>query len=232
MIQGILTDIEGTTTAVDFVFNVLFPYFREQLLQLGDKCHEPDILAILQEVQEIVEAEEGKSLDLEGAIRNSALIATLHQWSVADRKIAPLKALQGIIWKQGYQNGAFQSHIYPDVPPQLAAWQAQGLKLGVYSSGSVAAQKLLFGYSTAGDLTPYFDWYFDLAVGSKKAVASYQTIGATVGISAENLLFLSDVEAELDAAQAAGLQTVQLLRGETVASDRHQTVTSFAAIVI
>ncbi len=226
MIQGILTDIEGTTTAVDFVFNVLFPYFREQLLQLGDKCHEPEILAILQEVQGIVEQEEGKRVDLGGAI------ATLHQWSVADRKIAPLKALQGLIWEQGYQSGAFQSHIYPDVPPQLAAWRDQGLKLGVYSSGSVAAQKLLFGYSTAGDLTPYFDWYFDLAVGSKKAVASYQTIVATVGIPAENLLFLSDVEAELDAAQGAGLQTVQLLRGETVGSDRHQTVTSFADIVL
>lgn len=230
MIQGILIDIEGTTTAVDFVFNVLFPYFRAQLLQWGDRdasadpSHEPEILAILEEVQGIVEQEEGKRVDLAGAI------ATLHQWSVADRKIAPLKALQGIIWKQGYQNGDFQGHIYPDVPPQLAQWQAQGVKLGIYSSGSVPAQKLLFGYSTAGDLTPYFDWYFDLAVGSKKEVTSYQTIAATVGIPSKNLLFLSDVEAELDAAQGAGFQTVQLVREETVASSRHRTVSSFGEI--
>ncbi|MEA5420647.1 acireductone synthase [Spirulina sp. CCNP1310] len=226
MIQGIITDIEGTTTAIDFVFNILFPYFREQLPQLGDRTHQPEILAILEEVQAIVEQEEGQRVDLAGAI------ATLHQWSVADRKIAPLKALQGIIWQQGYQNGDFQGHIYADVPPQLAQWQAQGVKLGIYSSGSVAAQKLLFSYSTAGDLTPYFDWYFDLAVGSKKEVTSYQTIATTMGIPPAHLLFLSDVEAELDAAQGAGFQTVQLVRGETVGSTRHPTATSFAEIIL
>jgi enolase-phosphatase E1 len=226
MMRLILTDIEGTTTSVSFVFDVLFPYFRERVQLLGDRLNDPAIAPILQEVKEIVQAENGLTLDAQGAI------AQLHQWSVEDRKIAPLKALQGLLWEEGYKQGDFQGHIYADVPPNLEKWSQQGLQLGVYSSGSEYAQKLLFGYSEYGDLTRYFSWYFDLKVGQKRSPTSYQEIAKLTAIAPAEILFLSDIEAELDAAQEAGLQTIQLVREGTTASTKHQTVLSFDEISV
>lgn len=223
-IQCIITDIEGTTTSVSFVFDVLFPYFRENLPRIRDRVTESEIAKILEQVQQIVLDETGEEIEREGAI------AQLHQWSVEDRKIAPLKSLQGLLWEEGYKSGAFQSHLYEDVLPNLQQWQQQGIKLGVYSSGSEYAQKLLFGYTTHGDLTPYFDWFFDLKIGSKKVAESYQKIVEAVDFPASDILFLSDVEAELDAAQESGLATIQLVRSGTVASQKHRTVTSFDEI--
>lgn len=226
MIRLILTDIEGTTTSVSFVFDVLFPYFRERVQRLGDRLNDPAIMAILQEVKEIVQTEKSVILDDQGAI------AQLYQWSVEDRKIAPLKALQGLLWEEGYRQGDFQGHIYADVPQNLAQWSHQGLQLGVYSSGSEYAQKLLFGYSEYGDLTPYFRWFFDLKVGQKRSPISYQDIAKLTAIAPTEILFLSDIEAELDAAKEAGLKTIQLLRPGTVASTKHQTVASFDEISV
>lgn len=224
MIRLILTDIEGTTTSVSFVFDVLFPYFRNNIHLLKDRIQEPEIAAILQQIKELVFSETQTNLDDRGAI------AQLHQWSVEDRKVAPLKAIQGILWEEGYKKGDFQGHIYPDVPPNLEKWRSQNIQLGVYSSGSEYAQKLLFGYSQFGDLTPYFDWYFDLKIGQKRDPESYRNIAKNTGISPAEILFLSDIEAELDAAKAAGFQVIQLVRDGTVSSEVHPKVVNFDEI--
>jgi enolase-phosphatase E1 len=169
--------------------------------------------------------EEGKNA--EGV---EMLIVTLLDWIKTDRKHPALKTLQGLLWQEGYETGAFQGHVYPDVLPRLQQWRAQGIGLGIYSSGSVAAQRLLFGYSVFGDLNNLFDHNFDTAVGHKKEPAAYQHILQVLGLPAEALLFLSDVEAELDAAQAVGIKTIQLVREGTVASERHLKVTEFGEI--
>lgn len=225
-IQCIITDIEGTTTSISFVVDVLFPYFRENLPLIRDRVTEPEIAQILEQVQQIVLEEKGEKIDREGAI------AQLHQWSVDDRKVAPLKSLQGLLWEEGYKTGAFQGHLYEDVLSNLQKWQQLGIKLGVYSSGSEYAQKLLFGHTIHGDLTAYFDWFFDLKIGSKKAAKSYQEIVNAVSLPASDILFLSDVEAELDAAMESGLVTIQLVRSGTVASQKHHTAVSFDEVTL
>ncbi|MEB3225806.1 MAG: acireductone synthase [Synechococcus sp.] len=224
MIQFVLMDIEGTTTSVSFVFDVLFPYFRENIQIIADRAQEPEIAAILQQVQDLVHQETGESLDQTGAI------AKLHQWSVEDRKVAPLKAMQGFLWEEGYKKGDFRGHVYPDVLPKLKQWQTQGIQLGIYSSGSVKAQKLLFGYSEYGDLTGYFNYFFDLKVGQKREVQSYQAIAQTIDLPPAHILFLSDIPAELDAAAQAGYQTIQLVRPGTTASPHHQQVPDFSTL--
>jgi enolase-phosphatase E1 len=226
MIQLVLMDIEGTTTAVSFVFDVLFPYFRENIQSIAARAEEPEIAAILQQVQDLALAETGESLDQAGAI------AQLHQWSVEDRKVAPLKAMQGFLWEEGYKKGDFRGHVYPDVLPKLQQWQAQGLKLGIYSSGSVKAQKLLFGYSDYGDLTGYFDYFFDLKVGGKREVQSYQAIAQITNITPSEILFLSDIPAELAAAAQAGYQAIQLVRPGTTPSADYSQCSDFSALVI
>ncbi|MNV81515.1 Haloacetate dehalogenase H-2 [compost metagenome] len=144
-----------------------------------------------------------------------------------DRKSTALKALQGIIWRSGYHNGDFRGHLYPEVAGQLSAWQQQGLKLYVYSSGSVEAQKLLFGNSDAGDLQPLFSGYFDTHVGAKRETASYRNIANEIGIATDELLFLSDIHQELDAARAAGWHTCQLIRDDADAQSQHPQVNRF-----
>ncbi|BAW96120.1 2,3-diketo-5-methylthio-1-phosphopentane phosphatase [[Synechococcus] sp. NIES-970] len=226
MIQLVLMDIEGTTTSVSFVFDVLFPYFRENIQSIVARAAEPEIATILKQVQDLTSAETGESLDQAGAI------AQLHQWSVEDRKVAPLKAMQGFLWEEGYKKGDFRGHIYPDVLPKLKQWRTQGIQLGIYSSGSVKAQKLLFGYSDYGDLTGYFDYFFDLKVGQKRDVKSYQAIAQTANIPPTNILFLSDVPAELDAATQAGYQTIHLVRPGTAPAPNYRQESDFSTIEI
>jgi enolase-phosphatase E1 len=119
------------------------------------------------------------------------------------------------LWERGYKNGDLKGHVYPDVAPKLEEWKASGLSMGVFSSGSVAAQKLIFGYSVAGDLTPYFSAYFDTRTGGKRETETYRRIAAELQLPAWDILFLSDIKEELEAADAAGCQTVQLLRPGT-----------------
>jgi enolase-phosphatase E1 len=224
-IQYILTDIEGTTTSIDFVHAELFPYAYERLpAYVRAHAHEETVKACLLQTQQTL-LEEGKNA--EGV---EVLIAALLDWIKTDRKHPALKTLQGLLWQEGYETGAFQGHVYPDVLPRLLEWRAQGIGLGIYSSGSVAAQRLLFGYSVFGDLNGLFDHNFDTAVGHKKEPAAYQHILQVLGLPAESVLFLSDVEAELDAAQEAGIKTIQLVREGTVASERHLGVTEFGEI--
>ncbi|TXH04626.1 MAG: acireductone synthase [Nevskiaceae bacterium] len=203
MIQAIVTDIEGTTSSIDFVHQTLFPYAKAHLrtflrTQAGDDEVRRQLDALSREV--------GRALDVEAAAD------VLEQWIAEDRKATPLKALQGMIWRVGYERGELKGHVYPDTPDYLRRWHAQGLKLYVYSSGSVEAQQLIFGHTAYGDLTPLFSGYFDTRIGGKRETASYAAIAAQTGFAPGALLFLSDIGEELDAARAAGLATCQLLR--------------------
>lgn len=219
----ILTDIEGTTSSIAFVHEVLFPYSRARLADyVAAHARDPGVAAILGEVR----AEAGEpALDLAGC---TALLA---EWHDADRKIGPLKSLQGLIWAEGYAQGTLQGHVYADAVEGLRRWHAQGIALYVYSSGSVAAQKLIFGHTAFGDLTPLFLGYFDTAAGGKKEAASYSGIAAAIGVPAAEILFLSDVEAELDAAAAAGLQVTLLARDAMPAASPYRACESFDSIL-
>lgn len=220
-IKTILTDIEGTTSAVSFVFDVLFPFAVKHLPDfVRQHAGEPAVAAQL----EAVRAESGEpDADVE------RVIAILLEWIAADRKATPLKALQGMVWEQGYRAGQLRGHVYPDAVDALRAWKAAGLDLYVYSSGSIQAQQLIFGCSEAGDLTPLFSGYFDTTSGGKRESESYARIAAAIGRPAGEILFLSDVVQELDAARAAGMATCGLARdGGDLAG--HPTVASFAAV--
>ena len=146
------------------------------------------------------------------------IINTLYRWSEEDRKITPLKTVQGVLWEKGYTSGEIKGHVYEEVAESLKSWKEQGIELGVFSSGSIAAQKLIFGFSEAGDLTPYFSHYFDTTTGGKRELETYPKIADAVNFPAESILFLSDIVEELEAAKAAGFQTVQLVRPGTTAS--------------
>lgn len=221
--RAILTDIEGTTSSIAFVHEVLFPYSRARLADyVAAHAGEAEVAAILAAVR----AEAGKP-DLDWA-HCTALLA---EWHDADRKVGPLKALQGLIWAEGYAAGELQGHVYPDAVAGLRRWHAAGVALYVYSSGSVAAQKLIFGHTAFGDLTPLFSGHFDTAVGGKKAAASYADIAKTIGIVPGDILFLSDVEAELAAAAEAGLAVTLLAREGAPAASPWPVATSFDTIL-
>ena len=222
MIKAIITDIEGTTSAISFVKDVLFPYARANISTfVKTHAQQPEIKALLEEVCSLV----GEPLTQE------AIIQQLIAWIDTDQKITPLKALQGLIWADGYVAGNLQGHIYADVIPVLDQWHQQDLKLYVYSSGSVLAQKLLFGHTSAGDITPLFSGYFDTHIGAKQESASYPNILQEIGFAANELLFLSDIVAELDAAHTAGMHTYCLCReGVFPAAQHHPTATDFTQI--
>jgi len=242
MIRAILTDIEGTTSSLSFVKDVLFPYAREHLAEfVRQHGQEAEIRKLLQEVGE----KAGATLNDEQAIEQ------LQQWMAEDRKVTPLKSLQGLIWEAGYRNGDYQGHIYDDAAACLQQWHQKGLRLYVYSSGSVYAQKLLFGHTSHGDLTPLFSGYFDTTSGAKQDAASYRNITREIAqqfardfagegidkqsgnsdLSPESILFLSDIEAELDAAREAGMSTCWLIREhESDMKAAHRQVKSFDQI--
>ena len=206
----ILTDIEGTTTSVSFVYDVLFPYFRENMQKVRTMLHLPEVQAIFQETIRLAQETENKII-----ASDEEVIETLIRWSNEDKKITPLKDLQGILWKEGYETGIIKGHVYNDVAPALKAWKDAGIQLGVFSSGSITAQKLIFGYSVSGDLTPYFSAYFDTTTGGKREVETYIKISQKLNKQPSEILFLSDIIEELEAAQQAGLQTMQLTRPGT-----------------
>ena len=220
----ILTDIEGTTTSVSFVYDVLFPYFRENIQKVRTMISLPEVQAIFQETIRL--AQENDNVII---ATNDEVIETLIRWSNEDKKITPLKNLQGILWKEAYESALIKGHVYEDVAPALQYWKENGIQLGVFSSGSIAAQKLIFGYSVAGDLTPYFSAYFDTTTGGKREVETYIKISQELNIQPSEILFLSDIIEELEAAQQAGLQTIQLVRPGTIANWK-STAASFSDI--
>jgi enolase-phosphatase E1 len=224
MIHAIVTDIEGTTSSLSFVKDVLFPYARQRISAfVREQASQPAVRTQLVAVSETV----GHTLT------DDAAVAQLVRWIDEDRKITPLKALQGMIWEAGYRNGDFQGHVYDDAVRRLREWKDQGLALYVFSSGSVHAQKLLFGYSAFGDLTPLFSGYFDTTIGAKRETDAYRHIARSIGIPASEILFLSDIREELDAAQAVGLHTCWLVRdGALPASPPHPVARDFSEIAL
>ena len=219
MIKAIVTDIEGTTSSLSFVKDVLFPYARANL---ADYVHhhkdEPQVKTLLEDTGK----EAGAKLGIE------QLIDQLIEWLDEDKKVTPLKSLQGLIWEAGYRKGAFKGHIYTDAADNLKAWKAKGMALYIYSSGSVHAQKLLFANTDYGDLTPLFSGYFDTHIGGKKERESYDKITGELDIPADQIVFLSDIKEELDAAKAAGFATLWLTRDSTPDPHaEHRQVSSF-----
>ncbi len=225
----ILTDIEGTTSSISFVKDVLFPYARRKLPDfVRERGQQPAVRRWLDAVAIEIAA---------SACQDSVIVETLQGWIDADRKHTALKALQGMVWEAGYADGDFTAPLYPDVAPALRAWHAAGQRLAVYSSGSVPAQKLLFAHTDAGDLTALFSAFFDTEVGGKREAGSYREIVRRLAQPADEIVFLSDVVEELDAARAAGLRTVLLDRRDDYpqprmgeAANGHPRVESFADI--
>lgn len=202
-IRALLTDIEGTTSSISFVKDVLFPYARRALPAfLKARGKDPEVARWVDAVA------------METGASGGAIVTVLQGWIDEDRKHTALKALQGMIWKAGYENGDFAAHVYADAAAQLRAWHAAGLPLYVYSSGSVGAQKLFFGHSEAGDLLPLFSGHFDTEIGGKREAASYTRIAEALTLPPGEILFLSDVVEELDAAREAGMQTVLIDRNQ------------------
>lgn len=227
-IKAIVTDIEGTTSSISFVKDVLFPYAADQMQNFVKKHQtEAAVQAQLQAVANLSGIDE-TNID--------ALIQQLKQWIADDKKITPLKALQGMIWEQGYADGAYKAHIYADAVSQLKSWQQTGLPLYVYSSGSIKAQHLFFRYSEVGDLTGLFSGHFDTTSGGKQEENAYRNIAAAIAeqqpaIRPNNLLFLSDIKQELMAAQAAGWQCCWLLRPQDSAlRAEHGELEGFTAV--
>jgi enolase-phosphatase E1 len=211
-LKTIPTDIEGTTSSISFVKDVLFPYARAALPGfVAARGQEPEVRRWL----DAVAAENG------GLCQDAMIVETLQGWIDQDRKHTALKALQGLLWKDGYVRGDYAAHMYPDAAEALRRWYSQGHSINVYSSGSVPAQKLFFGYSAAGDLTPLVSRWFDTEVGGKREADSYRRIVSELGVPAGEVLFLSDVVEELDAAREEGLDTVLLDRREDYPEPRH-----------
>lgn len=209
-VDYILTDIEGTTTSVSFVYDVLFPYFREHIWELKNMTGIAEVDNAFAETKAIVFKEDGIELK-----STEEIIEKLNQWCDEDRKITPLKTLQGLLWKIGYEKGVLKGHVYDDVPIALDKWYRMGLKMGVFSSGSVEAQKLIFGYSEKGDLRSFFSNYFDTQTGMKRETETYSKIAQIINFQPNKILFLSDIVEELEAAEKTGFQTIQLVRPGT-----------------
>ena len=221
-IRCVLMDIEGTIIPIAFVRKVLFPYAQQGMAAfLRERREDPAVHRWTALCQDTVVQEAGVRPDYD------ELPNILHRWMEQDRKHTGLKGLQGMIWEVGYRTGAFAPALYDDVYSSLIAWQANGLRLALYSSGSEQAQRLLLAHTTEGNLTSLFTHYFDTRVGSKTDPESYRRIAQLLALSADPILFLSDVEAELDAAAAAGLKTTQIVRPGTQAGSRHPIVSSF-----
>jgi enolase-phosphatase E1 len=219
-----LLDIEGTLGSIAFVRDVLFPYARARIdAFVRAHCEDPEVRAIL----DATAREAGEDVhDLD------AIVGTLLQWSDRDVKVTPLKELQGMIWKDGFESGAIRAHLYDDAVDALRRFHDAGIRLFIYSSGSIAAQKLLFGHAVAGDLRSLFEGYFDTTIGSKREPASYRRIAEAIGSAPQGIVFFSDHALELDAARAAELQTVQLARPEdgVRAEGTHPSTGTFAGI--
>jgi enolase-phosphatase E1 len=222
-VRAIVTDIEGTTSSIDFVHQTLFPYAKARLRAfLREHAKEPAVAAAIDDTGRL----EDRPLEVESAAD------VLERWIEEDRKATPLKTLQGMIWAQGFKAGELTGHVYADTPEYLRRWHAQGLLLYVYSSGSVDAQKLIFGHTAEGDLTPLFSGYFDTRIGGKREPKSYAAILQQLQLPGSQVLFLSDLAVELDAARAAGMHTCQLVRdAKTTVAIMHPQAQTFAEVV-
>jgi enolase-phosphatase E1 len=205
--SAVLLDIEGTTTAISFVTDVLFPYAAQAIPGfLALRGEDPAVRAACDAILADATAEE------RALARQPAVVAVVRRQMAGDVKATGLKALQGLVWQHGYESGAIKGHVYADVPACFAAWRRAGRPLAIYSSGSVLAQRLIFGFSEAGDLTPAIAGYYDTTSGPKREAASYAAIAKAWGRAPAGIVFGTDQPAEADAARAAGMQAVILMR--------------------
>lgn len=226
--RGILLDVEGTTSSISFVYDVLFEFAKRHV---GDFLarHADDRFVAGLAGDIAVEAGAERSASLEQAAL--AAIELMNR----DVKSTPLKALQGMIWRSGFESGELVSHVFPDVPPALEQWAASGLDVRIYSSGSVDAQRLFFGHTSAGNLLPHLRGHYDTTTGPKREPASYTKIAADMRIEPRQILFVSDVGAELDAARAAGMATALAVRPgnrDPGGLFAHEPIESFTQIVV
>jgi len=223
-IKYILSDIEGTTSSISFVVDELFPYFREHIQELPKMAQVSEVKESFAQVINFVKEEEGKSITT-----TEEVIAYLDLWCREDRKVTPLKTLQGFVWKKGYEDGDIKGHVFDDVPTCLNKWRANGLKIGIFSSGSIHAQKLLFQFSCFGDLSKHLSNYFDTKTGAKRDAATYKAIAEILDLEPHQILFLSDIQEELAAADEIGYQTIQVVRPGSIGTWK-QTVSTFNEI--
>lgn len=225
----ILTDIEGTTSSIAFVKDVLFPYARRRL---------PGFIAERGSDAAVRRWLDAVAVDIGGACDDRVIAETLQGWIDQDRKHTALKALQGMLWREGYERGDYRAHFYPDAAHALRDWHAAGRAIAVFSSGSVAAQHLFFGYGDHGDLSLTVRAWFDTeTAGPKREASSYARIAGTLARAPSDIAFLSDIVAELDAAREAGFATVLVDRREDYpeprsgsAAHNHVRIESFAEI--
>jgi len=235
-IRALLLDVEGTTTSVSFVYEVLFPYARAHLDEaVREAARDPGLRADVARLEDERRQETAADAPIWRSASGEEVRASATAYALwlmdRDRKSTALKSLQGRIWERGYETGALRGHVYPDVRPALERWRRQGRTVAIFSSGSVLAQRLLFAHSLEGDLRPLLAGHFDTTTGAKREAASYRRIAETLGVAPEATLFVSDVTAELDAARAAGLRTALCVRGpEPVAAEGHPVVRTFDAL--
>jgi enolase-phosphatase E1 len=239
--RGILLDIEGTTSSVRFVYDEMFPFVRRELdAFLKDHWNRPDVLAAADQIACDAGHASLPAMCAAASARDDWQAQELIRTEVLslmdrDAKTTGLKQLQGLIWQAGFESGELKAHVYDDVPPALARWQAAGKDMRVYSSGSVQAQNLFFGHTIAGNLLARFRGHYDTTTGPKKVAASYRRIVEAMGLAAGEVIFLSDIVAELDAARDAGLQTCLVIRpgnatGQVSTGQPHAEIASFAQL--
>jgi enolase-phosphatase E1 len=206
-VSAVLLDIEGTTTSIAFVYETLFPYAAAQVESwLRERANEPATAAAIALILRDATAAEASLPPAAGAL------AVVRRHMAGDVKATGLKQLQGLLWEHGYRSGAIHGHVYADVPTCFATWRAAKRTIAIYSSGSVLAQKLIFGFSVAGDLTPHISAYFDTTTGPKREAASYTTIAAKLGLRPAEITFCTDQPGEAEAAAAAGLTAIVIMR--------------------
>jgi enolase-phosphatase E1 len=226
--RAVLVDVEGTTSTIAFVHDVLFPYAEAHLdAYVAAHRQDPEVAQAMLDAAQV--AAEEPDVD------DATVLAQLHQWIRDDVKVTPLKTLQGLIWAEGYERTGLRGHVYADAAAGLRRWHDAGLRLYVYSSGSVEAQRVLFAHSDQGDLSPLFSGNFDTTTGPKREPHSYAAISGAIGLAPAEIAFLSDIDAELDAARIAGMQTARLMREADTppgATTTHRSVSSFDELEI
>jgi enolase-phosphatase E1 len=222
-VRAILLDIEGTTTPIAFVHDVLFSYARDHVREFLKENSPAEDIALLRE-EHAVDAKEGRN--------PPPLVAEYIEWLIKlDRKSTGLKSLQGKIWRKGYEDGSLQAQVFADVAPAFERWHGRGLRIGIFSSGSVLAQQLLFAHTEAGDLTRFIESYFDTNVGKKGDAESYRKIAEAMGLEPCQILFISDMVVELEAANEAGMETLLSIRpGNTPQPQRYTSISTFDSI--
>lgn len=237
--KGVLLDIEGTTSSIRFVHDEMFPYARRKLESYLESNWNADSLndciELLAKDLSHESAEKWLTDESDDSGRLTTIVAAVNQMMDGDVKATGLKQLQGLIWKEGFHNGELVAHLYPDSAPAIRAWVEAGLDVRIYSSGSVGAQKLFFGHTVDGDLLSLFGGHYDTKTGPKKEADSYILIAKEFDLEPDQIVFLSDVSGELDAAKTAGLQTILSLReGNAVVAnlDQYQSINSFAELEI